>query len=225
MDRLVRYLSLILVLLVALPAVCDDQQKAQKLLNKVTAIATDPTGRRAVSMAVSEVLSVGRPELAQRRHAMDLSYGEVFVAYQLAKSGANMDDIAAKIRSGKNIWQIANEQHANWKQFASDAKKLNGRVDANLLKHFANRKAAAERDLADGYDPFLDSVRADSNITQEEIEDAQKRYIFLRDHAGVTSGGTLDLSSEQAARTARTDPVRSGGPQNPDTNTRPGPKN
>lgn len=225
MDRLVRRLSLILVLLVALPAVCDDQQKAQKLLNKVTAMATDPTGRRAVSLAVSETLSVGRPALAWQRHLMDLSYGEVFVAYQLVKSGANMEDIAAKIKSGKNIWQIASEQHANWKQLANDAKKLNGRVDTNLLKHFANRKAGAERDVAEGYDPFLDSVRADSNISQEEIADAQTRYIFLREHAGVTSGGNLDLPTEQAARNARSDPVRNGGPQNPDSNTRPGPKN
>ena len=42
----------------------------------------------------------------------------------------------------QNIWQIANEQHANWRQIFSDAQRLNGRVDAGLLKHIANSEAA-----------------------------------------------------------------------------------
>ena len=223
MNRLARKSSLLLILLVALPAASDDQQKAQKLLTKITALATDPNGRRAVSLAVSDTLSVGRPELARRRHAMNINYGDLFLAYYLNKSGAKLDDIAAQMRSGQSIWQIANQQHPNWKQLASDAKKLNGRVDDNLLRHFANVKADAKRNLADGYDPFLDSVAADSNVSQEEIIDAENRYNFLHDHAGVISGARLDTSDEQATRSARPDPVRNGGPQNPDTNTRPGP--
>jgi len=223
MNRLVCCSSLLLVLLAALPAVSDDQQKAQKLLNKITAMATDPSGRRAVSLAASDTLSVSRPELARRRHAMDLNYGEIFLAYQLVKSGAKIDDVSAQIKGGKSIWQIANEQHANWKQLAIDAKKLNSRVDANLLRHFANNKADSERDLADGYNPFLDGVRADNNVSQQEIADAQERYIFLHDHAGVLSDANLDLVREKAARTVRPDPVRSGGPQDTSANTRPGP--
>ena len=226
MNRLVRWASLILLLVAALPAASDDREKAQKLLNKITAMATDATGKRAVSRAVSDALSVGRVELAQRRHAMDLNYGELFVAYQLVKNGVKMDDIAAQMVTGKNIWQIANEQHADWKQIASDAKKVNSRVDICLLKHFANRKAAAQRDVDEGYDPFLDSVKADKNVSEQEIGDAQTRYVFLRDHAGVTTDGRLDLSSEQATRnTARPDPVRNGGPQDAGSVTRPGPKN
>jgi hypothetical protein len=214
MNRLLRWTSLILVLLVALPAASDDQDKAQKLLNKITAMATDATGKRAVSRAVSDALSLGRVELAQRRHTMDLNYGELFVAYQLVKNGVKMDDIATQLGTGKKIWQIANEQHTDWKQIASDAKKLNSRVDIYLLKHFANRKAAAQRDVAEGYDPFLDSVKADKNVSEQEIADAQTRYVFLRDHAGVTSDARLDISSEQATRnTVRPDPVRNGGPQ------------
>ena len=225
MNRLIRCSFLIIVLLLAFPAASDDQQKAQKLLNKIIAMATDASGKRAVSLAVSDTLAVGRAELAQRRHAMDLNYGELFVAYQLVKAGVKMDDVAAEIKSGKQIWQIANELHADWKQIANGAKKLNSRVDANLLRHFANRRAAAQRDLTEGYDPFLDSVRADTNVSQQEIADAQNRYVFLRDHAGVTSDASLDLPSEQAARTVRPDPIRNGGPQDPGSNTRPGPKN
>jgi hypothetical protein len=224
MNTLVRYSCLIIVLLPALAAASDDQQKAQKLLNKITAMAADPTGKRAVSLAMSDTLAVGRAELAQRRHAMDLNYGELFVAYQLVRGGQKIDDIAAWMKSGKRIWQIADEQHVDWKQIASDAKKLNSRVDNNLLKHFGNGKAAAQRDVADGYDPFLDSVRSDTNVSQQEIADAQNRYLFLRDHAGVTSGSSLDKSSEQAARNGRPDPIRNGGPQG-STVTRPVLKN
>ena len=212
MNQSARNLLLLLFFLVPLLAASDEQQRAHKLLNKVTAMATDPSGKRAVSLAMSECLSVGREELAQRRHAMNMNYGDLFVAYQLLKSGAKMDEIAAKLKSGETIWQAADEQHANWKQITSEGKKLSGKVDANLLRHFTNRKAEAARDQSDAYDPFRDSVKADGDVSQQEIEDAQQRYAFLRDHAGVMAGGTLDTSTEQSARTVRTDPVRTGGP-------------
>jgi hypothetical protein len=215
MNQSARNLLLLLFFLVPLLAASDEQQRAHKLLNKVTAMATDPSGKRAVNLAMSECLSLGREELAQRRHAMNMNYGDLFVAYQLVKSGAKMDEIAAKLKSGETIWQTADEQHANWKQITNEGKRLSGKVDTNLLRHFTNRKAEAERDQADVYDPLLDSVRADSDVSQQEIEDAQKRYAFLHDHAGIASGGTLDTSTEKSARIVRTDPVRSGGPTTP----------
>jgi hypothetical protein len=214
--------SLILIPLLPLFSSADDQQKAQKLLNQVKAMATDPAGRRAVSLATSEIVLVSRSELVRRRRAMDIDYGELFIAYELVKSGVKMDDIVAQRKSGKTIGQIAEARGADWKQIASEAKKLNSRLEANLLKHFANQKNSVERDRGDGYDPFLDNVRADGNVSQKDIEEAQKRYLFLHDHAGVTSDAKLDTVTERAARTVRTDPIRSGGP---DTATRPSPKN
>jgi hypothetical protein len=137
---------------------------------------------------------------------------DVVVAYELVKSGAEMEVIAAKMKTGKTVWQTADEQHADWKQIASDAKKLNGKVDTNLLGHFGSNKAETQRDQVDGYDPFRDSVNADNDVSKQEIEDAQQRYVFLRDHASVASASTLDTSTERSARIVRTDPVRSGGP-------------
>jgi hypothetical protein len=224
MKRLAHCLSLFLLLLIALPALCDEQQKAQKLLNKVTAMATDPNGRRAVSLAVSEALSVGRPTLAQLRQLMNISYGDLFLAYQLGKSGVNLDAIGAQMKSGKKVWQIAREHDTDWKQLAADARKLNVGIDENLLRHFSGQRAEAERNKADGYNPFLDSVKADNSVGPEEITDAQKRYEFLRDHAGYPTGGRLDEVTQMAFQAARPDPIRNGGPSNPDTNTRPGPK-
>jgi hypothetical protein len=226
MHRWVQSSSLILVLLIALPAASDDQQKAQKELNKVAAMATDPTARRAVSLAVSEALSVGRPELVQQRRAMDLNYGELFVAFRLVKSGAKTDDIVAQRKASKDIWQIAREQKANWKEIAADARKLNNKVNDKLLMYFTNRKTTFQRDLADNYDPLADSVMADSKISQKEISDAETRYQFLRDHAGVNVDSHMDSAAENAARAGRPDPIRTGGPQSSNTNKpTTGPKN
>lgn len=214
--------SLILMPMLASFSWANEQEKVQRLLNKVTAMAMDPAGRRAVSLAVCESLFVSRSELARQRREMDMNYGELFLTYQFIKSGAKMNNIVAQRTSGKTVWQMAEAQNANWKEIASEIKKLNGRIDVNLLKHFANRKADAERDRADGYDPYLDSVKADSNVSQQDLDDAQKRYMFLRDHAGVTSDASLDTATEKAVRNVRPDPTRSGGPE---TVTRPTPKN
>jgi len=212
MNRSARNLLFLLSFLVPLLAGSDEQQKAHKIVNKVTAMAIDPAGKRAVSLSMSQYLSAGRAELVQLRQAMNMNYGDLFVAYELVKSGAKMDVIAAKMKTGKTVWQAADEEHADWKQIASDAKKLNGKVDTNLLGHFGNNKAETQRDRADGYDPFRDSVTADNDVSKQEVEDAQQRYVFLRDHTGVASASPLDTSTEKSARIVRTDPVRSGGP-------------
>jgi len=212
MNSSARGILFLLFLLIPLFASADDQQKVHKLLNKVTAMATDPSGKRAVSLAMSQYLSVARAELAQRRQDMNLNYGDLFFAYQLMKAGTKIDDIAAKMKAGKTVWQIAEEQHADWKQIASEAKKLSGKVDACLTAHFVNKKADAERERADNYDPLRDTVKADADVSQQEIEDAQQRYIFLRDHITAGSGSALDTSTEKSAQMVRTDPVRTGGP-------------
>src|ERR1700680_4997432 len=150
------FLSLFLLIPSLLLAASDEQQKAHKILSKVTAMAIDPAGKRAVSVAMSQHLFVARAELAQRRRAMNLNYGDLFVVCELAKSGMKMDEIAARVKTGKTVWQIADEVHADWKQIGSEAKKLSNKVDSNLLGHFVNHKAEAERDRTAGSPPFLD---------------------------------------------------------------------
>jgi hypothetical protein len=216
MNRSARNSSWLLCLLIPslLFAASDEQQKAHKILSKVTAMAIDPAGKRAVSLAMSQHLSVARAELAQRRQAMNVNYGELFIVCELVKSGMKMDDFAARVKTGKTVWQIADEEHADWKQIGNEAKKLSSKVDSNLLGHFVNHKAEVERDRADGYNPFLDAVRADNNVSRQELEDARDRYVFLRDHAGAAYDSALDKSSEEALRAARPDPTK--------TDTRPG---
>jgi len=204
-------LSLLSITLVALtftvPAFSDDQQKAEKQLHKITALATDATGRRVVSITVADTLGAKRPDLVMERRAMNLNYGDLFVAHVLLKNGAKMEDIAAQLKAKKNIAEIANVQHADWKQIAADAKKLNSKVEDNLYKHFVSGKADFGRDQADKYDPTFDGVSADNDVSKDDIAEAEHTYQMWRDRAAKNPGATLDTGTENAARGMRGDPI------------------
>ncbi len=209
MKRL-SYLSItLLALTVAIPAFGDDQQKADKQLHKITALATDATGRRVVSVTVADTLAAKRPDLVLERRTMNMNYGDLFIAHVLVKSGTKMDDIAAQLKAGKKMGQIASEQHADWKQIAADAKKLNAKVEDNLYNHFLNGKPLTERDAAEGYDPMIDGVTADNDVSKDEIAEAERTYLLWRDRADQKKGSNLDTSSEKAAKDSRGDPIRS----------------
>jgi hypothetical protein len=209
MKRL-SYLSItLLALTVAIPAFGDDQQKADKQLHKITALATDATGRRVVSVTVADTLAAKRPDLVLERRTMNMNYGDLFIAHVLVKSGTKMDDIAAQLKAGKKMGQIASEQHADWKQIAADAKKLNAKVEDNLYNHFLNGKPLTDRDAAEGYDPMIDGVAADNDVSKDEIAEAEHTYLLWRDRAEQKKGSNLDTSSEKAAKDSRGDPIRS----------------
>jgi hypothetical protein len=193
----------------ASPAWADDQQKAEKQLHKITAMATDATGRRVVSSTVADWLEAKRPDLVTQRRAMNINYGDLYIAHQLVKQGMKSEDIAAQLKSGKKMVEIANAQHLDWKQVAGDARKLNTKMEDNLYKHFLNGKADADRDAAEGYDPTIDGVAADKDVSKDEIADAEHTYLLWRDRADQARGSKLDTSSEKAAQGERGDPVRS----------------
>lgn len=197
----------IFALAISIPAFGDDQQKAEKLLHKVTAMATDGTGRRIVSMTVADTLAIKRPDMVLERRTMTLNYGDLFLAHTLMKNGAKMDDIAAQVKTKKKMADIANEQHADWKQIAADAKKLNSKVEDNLYQHFISGKADLERDQAEKYDPTFDGISADNDVSKDEITDAENTYQILRSRAAKAPGATLDTVTEKSAREMRGDPV------------------
>jgi hypothetical protein len=212
MNPIVRFCAVLLVLTTALPAFSDDQEKANKELAKVTAMAWDATGRGAVNRAVSDVTGVKRSDLVQQRQAMNLNYASAFVVQQLIKSGAKMDDIAAQLKAGKTIAQVANDNHANWKELAADTKKLNTKIDDLLYKHFLNSDVDKQRDLDDKYDANLDLLAKDKEVPKPDLEAAADRYNLWKDRAFAAGGSHkgMDKAAEQAAYY---DHVRSGGPQ------------
>jgi hypothetical protein len=198
-----------LALILAIPAYGDDQQKAEKQLNKLTAMATDATGRRVVSATVAGALAAKRPDLVQERRSMNLNYGDLYVAHVLVKGGAKMDDIAAQLKAGKKMRQIANDQHADWKQLAADSKKLNSQIEDNLYKHFLDGKPLTQRDTVENYDPMIDGVSADNDVSKADIADAERTYLTWRDRADQKKASSLDASSEKAAQGTRGDPIKS----------------
>jgi len=202
-------LPIALILILTASAFADDQQKAEKQLHKITAMATDATGRRVVSAAVADALGAKRPDLVTERRSININYGDLYVAHTLVKSGAKMDDIAADLKSGKKIDQIANDKHADWKQIAADAKKLNAQVEDSLYKNFLDGKPLAARDAAESYDPNFDGVTADNDVSKEDITAAEQIYVTWKDRADQKKASNLDASSEKAAQGSRGDPVRS----------------
>jgi hypothetical protein len=215
MRHFALFLLLVLCLAAAQPAGADDQQKAEKQLKRITAMSTDVVGRRMVSKSMADMLTLPRLQLVQERRSMNLSYGDLFAAHVLLREGVAMGDIAAKLRSGKTMTQIVDDQKGSWKQVAGDAKKLNARVEDNIYRHFLNEKnnlADKDRDAADNYVAELDGVRADMNVSSEEITEAQEKYIFWRDLAGQVQrkDGKLGTADEQAAYL---DHARASGPQ------------
>ncbi|HEY8669777.1 MAG TPA: hypothetical protein VIL63_02970, partial [Terriglobales bacterium] len=179
-----------------------------RLLHKITAMATDATGRRVVSITVADALEAKRVDLVVERRALNLNYGDLYLAHVLVKNGAKMNDIDAQLKAGKNIREIAGAQRPDWKQLEADAKKLNVTMENNLYKHFVNGKADAARDAADGYDPMIDGVAADNDVSKAEIAEAEHTYQVWRDRADKNQESKLDTSTEKAAQGMRGDPVR-----------------
>jgi hypothetical protein len=205
MNQSAWLLSLLFLVTTSVVASGDDRQKAEKQVRKITAMATDKTGRRMVSMSIADSLKVPRPEMVEERRKIGLDYGSFFVAHELVASGVKMTDVTLGLSAGKTVWQIGDELHANWKQIATDAKKQNTRIENYIYRHFMNKKnddADQERDLVEKYDIARDAVRADFNVTPEEMLEAQSRYIFWRDQAGNApgSGGHMTAGDKMAAR-------------------------
>jgi hypothetical protein len=206
---------LAVLLLFSLPVCADDQQKAEKEMRKLTAMSLDATARRMVSMSLADSAKVSRTLLTQQRRNLNLNYGNLFLLHQLLDDSTNIADIAAALRSGKDLTQIATEHGANWKSVAQNAKKLNDAVEDRIYRHFLNDKntqADDLRDLTDKYDPDRDVVKADFLATPDEIAQAHDRYVFWRARAayGHDNDKRLGLADENAAYA---DHARTAGPQ------------
>jgi hypothetical protein len=219
-----RLLLGVMALLVAVPALANDQQKAQKEMVKITAMACDFTGRTMVNLSMSETFNVPRTTLVQERGETGLNYGSLFLAHELIKGGATMQDIAAQLRAGKKIADIANDRHADWKAIAENGKDLNKLVDNNLYKYFmvedSSVKPAALKTSpvpADEYDVHHDGVKADADdVTKKDVEDAAQRFQTWKQQAAKDKGHNQGLSL-QKERIGYTDHTQ--GPSSPGSGT------
>jgi len=203
--------ALVFTIAVALAAFADDQEKATKEIKKITSISVDANMRSVVNRSMADMLKAKRLDLVKQRQDLNVNYGGLFLVYQLTAGGAKIDDIAAQLKAGKKIFDIANDDHANWKEINSEAKKLNKKIDENMQKYFMASKKQAAADQADEYDAKVDHVAADSDISKDEYADAQKRYQQVHDLASSQLPTGDANANGQGAGMMQTAPVSSSG--------------
>jgi hypothetical protein len=189
---------LILLTLCGTTAFGSDQQKAEKRLRQISAMAVESAAARAiVNQTMADAVHAQRMELMRQRHAMNLSYGSLFLAHELTAAGAVMLDIAVQLQSGKDIVQIANERSANWKLIADAARQLNEKIEDNIYRHFLHLKAEQELPPTDKYDARADIVRADLEVTPEEVANARADYDCWKNRGSAPRAGRLDTQTER----------------------------
>jgi len=199
------------ILSMAIMTFADDQKKAEKQINKISAMAADLTGRRAVNLSMAEQFKVKRDDLVIERRENNLNYGSLFVVQELVANGTKLSDITTELKGGKKIFDVGNQFHADWKQIADNAKKLNSKIEDNLYNFFLTNKKSDPANPANSYNAAEDSVVADGLVSAADLADAQDRYVFWRDRATAKQDRMLEHNKEQAARQT-IDPVRKGGP-------------
>jgi hypothetical protein len=209
-------LLLVLVGLTSHSLAASDREKAEKQIDRISAMAADLTGRRLVNLSMSQQCSISRGDLVSERRRHNVSYGTLFLFRQLAPTDEIFRELILEMRKGKRPYDIAEAAHVDWKAINSQAKKLNSRIEDNIYNFFLHEKSEKQKsklpDPGDDYDPLSDSVIADAVISQEALVDAQTIYLFWQARATGRKDTTLEHNKEQAARQTM-DPVRKGGPQ------------
>lgn len=183
----------------SLPLRADDLQKAQKQVNRITAMAVDETARGIVSMSLADTLKVDRRQLVRQRRNLRLNYGSLFIAHMVMARGASMADVVAGLRSGKTVWQLAAERQIELKQITSDAKKLNGKIEDNIYRHYLTTSTDKTRDELEKYSPAADWTSADTNVSDDEIAQARDIFVLWRNQAAPREDARLGIAEENAA--------------------------
>ena len=208
-------LLLVLIAFTSCAVAASEREKAEKQINRISAMAADLTGRRLVNLSMSQLLSVPRADLIAERRRHNLSYGTLFLFRQIAPNDQLFRELVLQLKQGKSPYNVADTANADWKAISNQAKKLNNKIEDNIYNFFLHEKNDKPRNKTatdDGYDPVADSVVADAGVSQDDLLEAQTVYLFWQGRATGKKDTTLDHSKEQAARQTM-DPVRKGGPQ------------
>ena len=136
--------------------------------------------------------------MRQRRN-LRLNYGSLFIAHMVMARGASMADVVAGLRSGKTVWQLAAERQIELKQITSDAKKLNGKIEDNIYRHYLTTSTDKTRDELEKYSPAADWTSADTNVSDDEIAQARDIFVLWRNQAAPREDARLGIAEENAA--------------------------
>lgn len=189
------YLAILLLVPLAVPAVADDQEKAEKQIRMMTALSRDEIVRSIVNRTFADVFKVSRSQLLAERRSQGLNYGSLFLAHELALSGPSMEQISSQRHANKTVVEVANSAGADWKRIEADAKKMTDRINKGIYRYFLHSEADKQRDVADHYVAAVDLIRADTESTPEEIQRAQADYMFWRNLAAPKNVGQVDTTN------------------------------
>jgi hypothetical protein len=207
----------VVAVLAALPARGDDQEKVAKQLGRITAMASDPTGRRVVSITVSDMLNVKRGDLVKLRREMNLNYGWLFLAHKLMGRGMTAQELSSEIKHGKSIFEVANGHSCDWREVLADAKKLNGKIERHLYEHFVDPRDDRQRDKDDNYNLMVDVAKADESVSRDDIDVAADAYTRVRSMAMQRAGNRAEQSLDATdSLQFRRDHARENAPKTSD---------
>ena len=135
-----RRITFLLVLIAAttLGFAASPQEKAQRELSHISALASDASTRAVVNEQVAKVLGQERAKVVDERKELHLSYGNLYLISELTKNNTSFDDIAAQIKAGKSVTDIANAQNADWKKIANDVKAFQKTLQNALVASMEN---------------------------------------------------------------------------------------
>ncbi len=157
------------------------------------------------------------PSLVQQRLADNLNYGALFLARQLMAAGMTAEQLSIQLHAGKTMIAIANEQHADWKKLFAESKKINGKIDRHLFEHFFDAREDRQRDLDDHYVLLRDSVKADEEVSNDDVLVAADAYTRARDLAIQRPGRHPDESLDAVDQLQfRRDHARENAPKSTD---------
>jgi len=132
----------LLALAMAIPSFGDDQQKAEKQLHKITAMATDGTGRRVVSITLADALGAKRLGLL----------------HELVPSAKTVAYLANPANPSFRLEVDAVQEAA--KAFDVDLQVLNASTDLEIEAAFARLAELHAGAIIVAGEPFFDSRRA-----------------------------------------------------------------
>ena len=203
-------LSFVLVALclaVLVFAADDAQVKAEKEARKVSAMAADPTARPLLSHFLAESLKSTRLQLVQQRKAANITYGDLFVAYQLSGGGKRFDELLPAFKSGKGVWQIGNDRHADWRAVAAEGKKLNEKLETSFYQYFLNPPPKPADDEHQ-YKAANDSLPVDKEgLSEKDLTAAQDTFARCFQRArGMPMKGDMPDQKERTSSQMETDP-------------------
>jgi len=179
-----------LLLCTAVAFAATDQQKTQRELSHISALSSDAATRPVVNAEIAKELNTDRVRLVAERQDMSLSYGNLYLLSELLKGGAKLDDVAAQLKSGKSIADVANASKIDWKKVQKDTKDFEKKLEKSLYDSMvAAKQVKSAKAEPDAYNARADWFPFDQkSYDNDDIAWAMTTYTHAKEKAASAKG-------------------------------------